>query len=115
MGQDATSERHHCRNTNVRCKALRTNNQMTKIRITPFLVVNPIVMIWATFLLIRVMNRDGMAIMMGGLFLTIIVSSAILLFVDRLVVKRLNMWTIFIAEILLIIVSIKLVDWYAYG
>ena len=88
---------------------------MTKIRITPFLIVNPIVMIWATFLLIRVLNRDGMAVMMSGLFLTIIFSSAALLFVDRLVVKRLSLWTIFVGEILLILVSIKLVDWYAYG
>lgn len=102
----------HRINTNVRCKALRTQNQMTKIRITPFLIVNPIVIIWVTFLLIRVMNRDGTAVMMSGLFLTIIFSSAVLLFVDRLVVKRFSLWIIFVAEILLILVSIRLFNTY---
>lgn len=88
---------------------------MTKIKITPFLIVNPIVIIWATFLFIRVLSRGGMAIMMGGVFVTIIFASSILLVADRLIVNKIKTWTIFIAEILLLLIAIKLVDWYVYG
>ncbi|MFM7851844.1 MAG: hypothetical protein ACKO96_07970, partial [Flammeovirgaceae bacterium] len=34
MGQDAASKRHHCRNTNVGCNALRTKEPMTEQELT---------------------------------------------------------------------------------
>lgn len=93
-------------------KAPDRRKKMTKIRITPFLIVNPIVIVWMTFLLIRVMNRDGMAVMMSEVFIAIILTSAVLLAVDRLTVKRIGLGTIYIVEILLILISIKLVNLY---
>ena len=88
---------------------------MTKLRITPFLIVNPVVIAWMAFLLIRIMNRDGMAAVMSGVFITIILASGLLLLVDRMTVRKVSLWAIYIIEILLILISIKLVDWYVYG
>jgi hypothetical protein len=85
---------------------------MTKIKVTPFLIINPIVAVWALFLLVRIMNRDGMAVIMSGLFVTIIFTSIILLLLDRLIVERIALWKIFVGEILLILVSIKFIHWY---
>ncbi len=88
---------------------------MTKIRITPFLIVNPIVIVWMTILLIRVMNRDGMAVVMNGVFIVIIFASGLLLVIDRLIVRTVGLWTIYVVEILIILISIKLVNSYVYG
>ena len=92
-------------------KALDEVNKIIKNRITPFLIVNPIVIIWMTFLLIRVVNRDGMAVMMSGLFISVILVSVLLLIADRIVVRRNRLITIYLIEILLILTVIGLVDW----
>lgn len=88
---------------------------MKKIKITPFLIVNPIVIVWSTFLLVRLLNRDGMAALMSWVFIAIIVAGGLFLLVDRLIVGKVGLWTISIVEILTILTSIKLVDWYVYG
>jgi hypothetical protein len=85
---------------------------MAKVRITPFLIINPIVIIWATHALIVLLNRDGMAPIMSGFFIGLIVFSAILLIVDRLVSKRVNIFGLVVIEVSILLGSLMFIDRY---
>lgn len=83
----------------------------TKIRITPFLIVNPLIVIWAIHALIVLLNRDGMAVMMSGFFFGLILFSSALFLIDRLVVKKVNIWILTAIEILILLGGVKFIDW----
>lgn len=88
---------------------------MKRLKITPFLIAMPIVFAWAVYRLIRVMNHDGMAVMMSGFFAVLAVSNIILLVMDRLIVSRINLWWLGGIEITILLVSWKLINFYLYG
>lgn len=89
--------------------------EMATLKITPFLIVNPIIIIWMTVALVNVMRRGGFAMSMSHMFVTIILASAVFLIIDRLVVKRVNLGIMYVIEIVLLLISFKFFDAYLYG
>lgn len=88
---------------------------MTKIRITPFLVLNPIIAAWATYSLVVIQMRGGFVVIMTGFLLTVIAGSIILLVLDRLLHRQIEMRVVWVVEILTLLLCYKLADWYLYG
>jgi hypothetical protein len=88
---------------------------MTKMRVTPFLVLNPLIAIWAIYSLIMLQVRGGFAVIMSGFFIAVTGVSIILLIVDRMLPTQINFWVIFMAEVLILLISIKVADLYLYG
>lgn len=86
-----------------------------KIRITPFLIINPIVIVGATYAMINILTRDGMAAIMANLFLGLIVIGSLLLLIDRIIVKKANIWLLVTIEAFLLIVFFKVYEWLVYG
>ncbi len=84
----------------------------SKIRVTLFLIVNPIIIIWAINALVVLLNRDGMAVIMSGFFIGVIATSSILLFIDRLLVHRINIWVLTAFEILILFTGLILINSY---
>lgn len=68
---------------------------MSKIKITPFLIVNPLVVIWMIWVLNRLFERGGFAMIMAGLFAMIIVLVVVLLIVDIILVNRVKLRIIY--------------------
>lgn len=58
-------------------------NSMKRIRITPFLIAMPVAIVWSVFLLIKMINRDGMAVLMSGFVSVVILISVVFLVIDR--------------------------------
>jgi hypothetical protein len=85
---------------------------MTKIRITPFLISNPLIILWAIYALIVLLNRDGMAAIMSGFFVGLIFVSSVLLLADRFVVGKVNIWLLTTIELLILLTCFKFVDSY---
>jgi hypothetical protein len=81
-------------------------------KITPFLITNPLIILWAIYALTMLLNRDGMAMIMSGFFIGLIVISAVLLFADRLVVRRINIWLLTTIEVLILLSGFKFVHSY---
>ena len=84
---------------------------MTKIRITPFLVLNPCIALWALY---QLLTLEGFAVIISGFFITVIVASAVLLVIDRLIAREINLLTVFVIEIIVLVLSYKLAEWYLY-
>ena len=83
-----------------------------KIKVTPFLIANPLIIIWATCVIIDMLTRDGMAVIVSGFFFTLIIISSALLVVDRVIVRRVNMWVIMGFEVLILLGGLKFIDCY---
>jgi len=87
-------------------------NVMTRIKITPFLIANPLIILWAIYTLIVLLNRDGMAITMSGFFIGLICVSSVLLCVDRLLVGKINILLLTTIEILILLSGFKFIEAY---
>jgi hypothetical protein len=85
---------------------------MTKTRITPFLIAIPFVIVWAAYALVVLLNRDGMAVIMSGFFVKLIVISIALLIADRLAAGRMNLWLLSVIEIAIFLAGLRFVDLY---
>lgn len=88
---------------------------MIKNRITPFFITTPLIIIWATYSLIMLLDREGMALIMSGFFVGLIGVSLLLFFVDRVVVKKINFVVLTTTEILILLGGVKFIDWYLYN
>ena len=85
---------------------------MTKIRITPFFILNPLIAIWAIYSLLML---HGFASIISGFFITIIIASIVLFIIDRMFMRQVKLWIVYLAEILILLFSFELADWYLYS
>jgi hypothetical protein len=88
---------------------------MTKTRITPFLILNPLIAIWAIYRLVVVQLNGGFAVIMSGFFVTVVAVSFTLLVIDRLLPRQINLWVVSVIEIFTLITLYRLAEWYWSG
>ena len=74
----------------------------------------PVAIVWSVFLLIKMINRDGMAVLMSGFVSVVILISVVFLVIDRIVSTKINLWWLALIEVLTLIVSWKMINLYLY-
>jgi hypothetical protein len=85
---------------------------VTKFRITPFLLINPLIALWGIYCIVVLQMSGGFAVIMTGFYITIVAVSLGLLIVDRLLPRQINIWFLYIVEVLILIASYQLAEWY---
>ena len=80
--------------------------------ITPFLIVNPIVIVLGVFYVNKLANREGMAAMFVNYLTIPMLASFLLLLADRFIIDEDNRKTIVIVESVIIGLSVLVVSFY---
>lgn len=77
---------------------------MRYLKITPFLLGHPIIIVFLIFKINRILSSDGFGVIAAPIFVGFTLFMIFTLVVDRIVLNRINIKSIFVTELLFYIV-----------